>query len=141
MTNKIGTYISYLKYLWRSRDQHSVHSPFVFELLTKCIHKVPKGSKTKAYNQAIQAYLEKKKVSFISPTTDSTIIGTIPTSKDITAYFVEEIHTDYKQKELWEKLVLDKKMQISIDCWSFGLIFTKKDQEKEHFVLFKNSWR
>jgi len=109
VTNKIGTYISYLKYLWRSRDQHSVHSPFVFELLTKCIHKVPKGSKTKAYNQAIQAYLEKKKVSFISPTTDSTIIGTIPTSKDITAYFVEEIHTDYKQKELWEKLVLDKK--------------------------------
>jgi hypothetical protein len=109
--------------------------------LTKCIHKVPKGSKTKAYNQAIQAYLEKKKVSFISPTTDSTIIGTIPTSKDITAYFVEEIHTDYKQKELWEKLVLDKKIQISIDCWSFGLIFTKKDQEKEHFVLFKNSWR
>jgi len=141
VTNKIGTYISYLKYLWRSRDQHSVHSPFVFELLTKCIHKVPKGSKTKAYNQAIQSNIEKKKVSFISPTTDSTIIGTIPTSKDITAYFVEEIHTDYKQKELWEKLVLDKKIQISIDCWSFGLIFTKKDQEKEHFVLFKNSWR
>ena len=59
MKNKIGAYIAYLKYLWRSSDQHSVHSPFVFELLTKCIHKVPKGSKTSAYNQAIKAYLEK----------------------------------------------------------------------------------
>lgn len=102
---------------------------------------MPKGSKTKAYNQAIQAYLEKKKISFVSPTSDTTIIGATPTSKDITGYFVEEIYTNSKQKELWKKLVLDKKIQISIDCWSFGLIFTKKDQEKEHFVLFKNSWR
>lgn len=141
MKNKIGAYIAYLKYLWRSSDQHSVHSPFVFELLTKCIHKVPKGSKTSAYNQAIKAYLEKKNIPLISPLTELTILETSLTNRGVTAYFVEEINADLKQKELWQKLISDKNIQISIDYWSFGLIFTKKDQEKEHFILFKNSWR
>ena len=141
MKNKIGAYIAYLKYLWRSSDQHSVHSPFVFELLTKCIHKVPKGSKTSAYNQAIKAYLEKKNIPLISPLTELTILETSLTNRGVTAYFVEEINVDFKQKELWQKLISDKNIQISIDYWSFGLIFTKKDQEKEHFILFKNSWR
>ncbi|MDB4068210.1 hypothetical protein N9508_02640, partial [Flavobacteriaceae bacterium] len=63
------------------------------------------------------------------------------TNRGVTAYFVEEINADSKQKELWQKLISDKNIQISIDYWSFGLIFTKKDQEKEHFILFKNSWR
>jgi len=139
--NKIGAYIAYLKYLWRSSDQHSVHSPFVFELLTKCIHKVPKGSKTIAYKQAIKAYLEKKNIPLISPLTELTILETSLTNRGVTAYFVEEINADFKQKELWQKLISDKNIQISIDYWSFGLIFTKKDQEKEHFILFKNSWR
>ena len=141
MKNKIGAYIAYLKYLWRSSDQHSVHSPFVFELLTKCIHKVPKGSKTSAYNQAIKAYLEKKNIPLISPLTELTILETSLTNRGVTAYFVEEINVNFKQKELWQKLISDKNIQISIDYWSFGLIFTKKDQEKEHFILFKNSWR
>ena len=29
---------SYLTFLWRSKNQHGVHSPFVFDLLTKCIY-------------------------------------------------------------------------------------------------------
>ena len=29
---------SYLTFLWRSKNQHGVHSPFVFNLLTKCIY-------------------------------------------------------------------------------------------------------
>jgi predicted O-methyltransferase YrrM len=29
---------SYLKFLWKSKNEHAVHSPFVFELLTKCFY-------------------------------------------------------------------------------------------------------
>lgn len=29
---------SYLKFLWKSKDEHGVHSPFVFNLLTKCFY-------------------------------------------------------------------------------------------------------
>ncbi len=30
--------VSYLKFLWRSTNQHGVHSPFVFDLVTKCFY-------------------------------------------------------------------------------------------------------
>ncbi|MFD2940514.1 O-methyltransferase [Flavobacterium notoginsengisoli] len=30
--------ISYLKFLWNSKNEHAVHSPFVFSLLTKCFY-------------------------------------------------------------------------------------------------------
>ena len=29
---------SYLKFLWHSKNEHAVHSPFVFDLLTKCFY-------------------------------------------------------------------------------------------------------
>lgn len=29
---------SYLKFLWQSKNEYSVHSPFVFDLLTKCFY-------------------------------------------------------------------------------------------------------
>ncbi len=29
---------SYLKFLWHSKNQHGVHSPFVFDLVTKCFY-------------------------------------------------------------------------------------------------------
>ena len=34
---------SYIKFLWHSKNEHAVHSPFVFNLLTKCFYdKKPK---------------------------------------------------------------------------------------------------
>ena len=34
---------SYLKFLWHSKNEHAVHSPFVFHLITKCFYdKKPK---------------------------------------------------------------------------------------------------
>ena len=29
---------SYLKFLWRSKNEYAVHSPFVFDLMTKCVY-------------------------------------------------------------------------------------------------------
>ena len=29
---------SYIKFLWNSKNEHSVHSPFVFDLVTKCFY-------------------------------------------------------------------------------------------------------
>jgi predicted O-methyltransferase YrrM len=34
----VHTIKSYLKFLWNSKNQHGVHSPFVFDLVTKCFY-------------------------------------------------------------------------------------------------------
>lgn len=34
----LGQLKSYLKFLWNSKNEHGVHSPFVFSLVTKCFY-------------------------------------------------------------------------------------------------------
>lgn len=45
---------SYLKFLWRSSNQHGVHSPFVYDLVTNCFYdkkKYPQYKVLAAYNK------------------------------------------------------------------------------------------
>jgi predicted O-methyltransferase YrrM len=43
---------SYLKFLWNSKNEHAVHSPFVFNLLTKCFY----DKKTKPEYAVLKEY-------------------------------------------------------------------------------------
>lgn len=47
---------SYLKFLWNSKNQHGVHSPFVFDLVTKCFYnkkKYPEYQVLKNYRNSL----------------------------------------------------------------------------------------
>ncbi len=52
------TIISYLKFLWHSSNQHGVHSPFVFNLVTKCLYdrkNYPEYKQLKSYRKSLLA--------------------------------------------------------------------------------------
>lgn len=47
---------SYLNFLWNSKNEHGVHSPFVFDLVTKCFYdktKYPEYSILKKYRKSL----------------------------------------------------------------------------------------
>lgn len=47
---------SYLKFLWNSKNEHGVHSPFVFDLITKCFYdktKYPEYNILKEYRNSL----------------------------------------------------------------------------------------
>ncbi|MDD5149575.1 MAG: class I SAM-dependent methyltransferase [Flavobacterium sp.] len=49
---------SYLKFLWHSKNEHAVHSPFVFHLITKCFYEKkskPEYSILKEYRKSLLA--------------------------------------------------------------------------------------
>ena len=48
--------IAYIKFLLRSTNEHGVHSPFVFDLITKCFYnnkKLPSYSKIEQYRSEL----------------------------------------------------------------------------------------
>jgi predicted O-methyltransferase YrrM len=52
---------SYLKFLWHSKNEHAVHSPFVFNLITKCFYDTkpkhdPSGSEQAKQYQVLKEY-------------------------------------------------------------------------------------
>ncbi|NNE13569.1 MAG: class I SAM-dependent methyltransferase [Saprospiraceae bacterium] len=51
---------SYLKFWWRSKNQHGVHSPFVFKLVTECFYDKTKFENYKELKQYRLALLSNK---------------------------------------------------------------------------------
>ncbi len=52
--------ISYLKFLFRSKNQHGVHSPFVFDLVTKCFYDKKNYSEYSVLKNYRKSLLENK---------------------------------------------------------------------------------
>ena len=52
---------AYLKFLLKSTNQHGVHSPFVYNLVTKCFYK---RKKRKEYVSLKQIYISNDKISY-----------------------------------------------------------------------------
>lgn len=50
---------SYLTFLLRSSNQHGVHSPFVYELVTKCFYKKTEIEKTLKFNSVRKSLLKR----------------------------------------------------------------------------------
>ena len=53
-----STIVSYLKFFWHSTNQHGVHSPFVFNLVTKCLYdrkNYPEYKQLTAYRKSLLA--------------------------------------------------------------------------------------
>ena len=58
--------LAYIRFLFRSTNQHGVHSPFVFDLLTKCLYikeETTAHKKIKSYIQAVRNDQQKIKVT------------------------------------------------------------------------------
>lgn len=251
---------SYIKFLWKSKNEYSVHSPFVFDLMTKCVYdktKFPEYEILKNYRKSLLENPEiidvtdfgagsrvfksnKRKVSAIAKTAGISAkraellfrlvnyfkpqnileIGTslglatsalwsgnpesrittlegcpetanvananfdkfelgninlivtefedylqnrllpsafynlvyfdgnhqkdatlnyfnllLPTITNDTVWIFDDIHWLPEMEEAWEIIKKNPKVTVSIDTFQWGLVFFRKEQQKEHFVL------
>jgi hypothetical protein len=154
--------ISYIKFILKSSNQHGVHSPFIYDLITQGLYK--KGNKTTVLNN----YAELKKLSTKEQKVLSNIINYYKINKiyfdfkslennlnnefkllyikelnqstflkNDSNYFVviNKIHKNKNVGSIWRKLIRNKKATVTIDLFYFGLVFFRKEQVKEHFII------
>ncbi|WP_308444061.1 O-methyltransferase [Gillisia lutea] len=59
----------------------------------------------------------------------------LPLAHNDSVFIFDDIHWSKEMEEAWEEIKLNPKVKVSIDAFFWGLIFFRKEQEKEHFAL------
>ena len=157
-------FISYLKFLMKSTNQHGVHSPFVYNFVTKGLYtKSRKSTLIKNYselkklsnreikvlskiityfnvdeiffqNQLSNLQLDQEKKIKLVFVKDSKQLQSLNLSK----HFFIVVQNIYKNKEAttnWLNYLQKTESIVTIDTFTYGIIFYRTQQAKEHFII------
>ncbi|HBS53230.1 MAG TPA: hypothetical protein DD806_04430 [Flavobacterium sp.] len=175
---------SYLQFLWHSKNEHGVHSPFVFLLLTQGLYTkkvrlaadaLSNPNKSVSRKQQllykIIRYFEPKSILTIGATpseidvialgspkakfesdcdlyhcifihsdefdsiTNEKLEQLLKTTENDSFWILESIHANRVAEAFWSNLKSNPKVTVTIDTFHFGLVFFRKEQVEEHFIL------
>jgi hypothetical protein len=148
--------ISYLYHFIVSNSRHGTHSPFVYDLASKVIYNVAYKSSNHVdfpvgFNPKYLPLL-KKILSYWK----FEKLGDDINNKDVNAYWINQPNIEVeellklvdegkilivdkpysvKNKGLWNKLIDDRRVIVSINMFHFGIVLKREGQRKEDFLL------
>ncbi|APZ46875.1 hypothetical protein BW723_11530 [Polaribacter reichenbachii] len=155
---------SYLQFLLKSTDEHGVHSPFVFDFVTKGLYQKKIKSinfeeysvlkslskKQKKLLSKILIYFKIDKISFDSSSFNEKpenykllYINNIESVKNINfsklsskhIILIDGIYQSKKSEQEWQNIIKKNNLTVSINLFYFGLLFFRKEQAKEDFRI------
>jgi len=161
----LHSFIEYLKYKWKAKSRHGVHSPFVYDLIDHVL--LDKGYIKKEdvikcpavalkYENLIcriAVYYNYRDIVQIpvvaeSKTVDMLLINGKPNEwptllnehlhllKNESVVVITNIHNTTAHSTAWKKIIAHDNVRMSIDLYEIGLLFFKEEfKEKQHFVL------
>lgn len=59
----------------------------------------------------------------------------LPTITNETLWIFDDIHWSSDMEEAWEVIKKHPKVTVTIDTFQWGLVFFRREQEKEHFII------
>ncbi len=59
----------------------------------------------------------------------------LPTITNETVWIFDDIHWSTEMEEAWKMIQNHSKVTVTIDTFQWGLVFFRREQEKEHFVI------
>jgi len=59
----------------------------------------------------------------------------LPTITNDTVWIFDDIHWSQEMEEAWEIIKKHPKVTVTIDTFQWGLVFFRREQPKEHFVI------
>ncbi len=59
----------------------------------------------------------------------------LPLAHNDSVFIFDDIHWSNGMEEAWEAIKAHPQVRISIDSFYWGIVFFRKEQEKEHFIL------
>ena len=185
---------SYIKFLFNSINEHGVHSPFVFGLVTKGFYRKQPLITDVKYNPVaglnnttlnilfrVIAYFKSYKLIVLGDDAVATAVAetmrqgaeeintkiwfystyvTVPGGIDLAILagkdadsllplmqqlksdinndsiaVVANIHESDAMEQAWEAIKKDPNVTVSVDAYHLGLLFFRKEQQKQHFII------
>lgn len=157
--------LAYINYLIRSKNQHGIHSPFVFDFVTKGLYQRQKNQRNLnlnptdlAFSKAEEKLLKKILNYFQIEDEFNRIINSTKTLGDnykilyynnlknfnidslnrdssVEMLIIRRIHQSKESEEKWQEIINFKSATVTMDLFYFGLVFFRKEQRKEHFII------
>nr|WP_317042506.1 class I SAM-dependent methyltransferase [Salinimicrobium sediminis] len=59
----------------------------------------------------------------------------LPTVHNDSVMILDDIHWSKGMEEAWEEIKAHPRVKVTIDTFQWGLVFFRREQEKEHFVI------
>jgi len=59
----------------------------------------------------------------------------LPLAQNDSVFIFDDIHWSREMEEAWEQVKAHPQVRVSIDTFYWGLVFFRKEQEKEHFTI------
>lgn len=157
--------INYIKHFLTATNQHGVHSPFVYDYLTKCIYKRQSRKTSKSVNVLFKSipYFKVKSIQVLPK--DSTIKNQLQQFSGLqlnqnppfdfiylqnpseiekinpnqlhndSVILVNDIHKNKINHRSWEALKNRNEYTVSIDFFYCGILCVRREQVKEHFRI------
>lgn len=170
-TSKMTGMIEYIRFLLKSTNEHGVHSPFLFSLITKGLYsrnplwndkkkkdvfverilnyfqpKLIMSSSSKGKNYRFLSIIdympwdsenfEEADILLIDETSivdEESVIPCLSKMKNNAFVLIDKRERLKSTKMLWEKIVENDAVTVSVDFYFFGLAFVRKEQLKQHF--------
>ncbi len=153
--------IPYIHFLWDSKNQHGIHSPFVYKLYTQGLtnKQFKNSNRTLQGLKRVVTYfkysqincsdsLEHLCLTFSEMKTDPSANGQLlccsikekaildkAVLEAKNPIFVTDLYESKESITIWNQLCNNVKIDVSIDCYYYGLLFFRPSQRKEHFKL------
>ena len=158
----MSRYLKHIKFLFSATNQHGVHSPFVYNFVTKCLYKKQSYGQTKSISVLL------KSIAYFKPTSiwiaDANVESIVqkkfnlknsqeqqynlvylnqPSVQDLialkkhndTLVLVNNIYQNKRANQAWEAIKKLSFVTVTIDMFYCGAVFFRKEQEKEHFKI------
>ena len=157
--------LAFINYFIHSKNQHGIHSPFVFDFVTKGLYQKQKNQKKinlksadLNFSKSEEKLLHKILIYFKIDDKFNEIINSIKTLDKIHKVFyynnlnnfkidylnrnspvemliIRGIHQSKDNEKKWQKIIKIEDATVTIDLFYFGLVFFRKEQRKEHFII------
>lgn len=154
--------LEHIKFLFSATNQHGVHSPFVYNYITKCLYK------NKSFGQPKNISVLLKSIAYFEPAsvliTDAVIKSIVkkenefknsekqpydlvylnqPSEQDFinlkthndTVVLIDNIYHNKTSLAAWETIKNLPFVTVTVDMFYCGAVFFRKEQQKEHFKI------